>query len=155
MRSFYATHKMHVLYCSYYTIRTLISTTLTGTYEEGYTYVFEMCCYRILDIVLYIYIYCYIYILLLVIKYVYKRLNFRNIKQLCSNVALSKWYHPYVGPEDDSIRIETCCPNTIINIIKFLLCLTDTLLCIYIERNIVTGDWRKCHVMNVVVRTVH
>ena len=30
------------------------------------------------------------------------------------------------GPEDDSIRIETCCPNTIINIIKFLLCLTDT-----------------------------
>jgi len=22
------------------------------------------------------------------------------------------------GPEDDSIRIETCCPNTIINIIK-------------------------------------
>jgi len=23
------------------------------------------------------------------------------------------------GPEDDSIRIETCCPNTIINIIKF------------------------------------
>ena len=23
------------------------------------------------------------------------------------------------GPEDDSIRFETCCPNTIINIIKF------------------------------------
>ena len=23
------------------------------------------------------------------------------------------------GPEDDSMRIETCCPNTIINIIKF------------------------------------
>ena len=23
------------------------------------------------------------------------------------------------GPEDDSIRIETCCPNTIMNIIKF------------------------------------
>ena len=23
------------------------------------------------------------------------------------------------GPEDDSKRIETCCPNTIINIIKF------------------------------------
>ena len=23
------------------------------------------------------------------------------------------------GPEDDSIRIETCCPNTIINIIKY------------------------------------
>jgi len=23
------------------------------------------------------------------------------------------------GPEDDSIRIETCCPNTIINIQKF------------------------------------
>jgi len=36
------------------------------------------------------------------------------------------------GPEDDSIRIETCCPNTIINIIKVLLCLTDTSLYIYI-----------------------
>jgi len=23
------------------------------------------------------------------------------------------------GPEDDSIRIETCCPNTIINVIQF------------------------------------
>ena len=23
------------------------------------------------------------------------------------------------GPEDDSIRIETCCPNTIIDILKF------------------------------------
>jgi len=23
------------------------------------------------------------------------------------------------GPEDDSIRIETCCPNTTINVIKF------------------------------------
>jgi hypothetical protein len=23
------------------------------------------------------------------------------------------------GPEDDSIRIETCCPNTTINIIQF------------------------------------
>ena len=23
------------------------------------------------------------------------------------------------GPKDDSIRIETCCPNTVINIIKF------------------------------------
>ena len=22
------------------------------------------------------------------------------------------------GPEDDSIRIETCCPNTLINIMK-------------------------------------
>ena len=28
--------------------------------------------------------------------------------------------NPYLeGPEDDSIRIETCCPNTLINIIKF------------------------------------
>ena len=25
------------------------------------------------------------------------------------------------GPEDDSIRIETCCPNTIINIINYEL----------------------------------
>ena len=52
-------YKMHVLFCSYYAIRTLISKTLTGTYEGGYTYVFEMCCYRTLDIVA-------------VIKYVYK-----------------------------------------------------------------------------------
>ena len=29
------------------------------------------------------------------------------------------------GPEDDPIRIETCFPSTIINIIKFC-CLTDT-----------------------------
>jgi len=45
---------MHVLLRSYYTIRILISKTLTGTYEGGYTYVFEMCCYRTLDIVIYI-----------------------------------------------------------------------------------------------------
>ena len=32
------------------------------------------------------------------------------------------------GLEDDSIRNETCCPSTIINIIKVLLCLTDTSL---------------------------
>jgi len=38
---------------------------------------------------------------------------------------------PIEGPEDDSIRIETCYPNTIINIIKFWLCLTDTSLYIY------------------------
>ena len=47
-------YKMHVSLCSYYTIRILISKTLTGTYEGGYTYVFEMCCYRTLDIVIYI-----------------------------------------------------------------------------------------------------
>ena len=45
---------MHVSLCSYYTIRILISKTLTGTYEGGYTYVFEMCCYRALYIVIYI-----------------------------------------------------------------------------------------------------
>ena len=58
---------MHVSLCAYCTIRVLISKTLTGTYEGGYTYVFEMCCYRTLDIVIYIYV-CvcvYIYILLL------------------------------------------------------------------------------------------
>jgi len=32
-------YKMHVLLCSYYTIRILISKTLTGTCEGGYTYV--------------------------------------------------------------------------------------------------------------------
>jgi len=46
-------HKMHVSLCSYYTIRILISKTLSGTYEGGYTYVFEMCCCRTLDIVIY------------------------------------------------------------------------------------------------------
>jgi hypothetical protein len=46
-------YKMHVSLCSY-TIRILISKTWTGTYEGGYTYVFEMCCYRTLDIVIYI-----------------------------------------------------------------------------------------------------
>jgi len=55
-------YKMHVSVCSYYTIRIFISETLTGTYEGGYTCVFEVCCYRTLDIVL--------YILLLIIKYV-------------------------------------------------------------------------------------
>jgi len=51
-------YKMHVSLCSYCTVRILISKTVTGTYEGGYTYyVFEMCCYRTLDIVLFIYIY--------------------------------------------------------------------------------------------------
>jgi len=45
---------MHVSLCSYYTIRILISKTLTGTYGGGYTDVFEMCCYRTVDIVIYI-----------------------------------------------------------------------------------------------------
>jgi hypothetical protein len=51
-------YKMHVSLRYYYTIRILVSKTLTGTYEGGYAYVFEMCCYRTLDIVLYKYIYC-------------------------------------------------------------------------------------------------
>ena len=49
-------YKMHVSLRSYCTIRIPISKTLTGTYEGGYTYVFEMCCYRTFDIVIYIYI---------------------------------------------------------------------------------------------------
>jgi hypothetical protein len=53
---------MHVSFCSYCTIRIPISNTLTGAYEGGYTYVFEVCCYRMLDIVM----------LLLITKYVYK-----------------------------------------------------------------------------------
>jgi len=56
---------MYVSLCSYYTVRIFIAKTLTGTYEGGYTCVFETCCYRALDIVL--------YILLLITKYVYKR----------------------------------------------------------------------------------
>ena len=47
-------YKMHVSLCSYRTIRILISKTFTGTYEGGYAYVFEMCCYRTLDNVIYI-----------------------------------------------------------------------------------------------------
>ena len=47
-------YKMHVSLCSYCTIRILISKILTGTYEGGYTYVFEMCWYRNSDIVMYI-----------------------------------------------------------------------------------------------------
>ena len=47
-------YKMHVSLCYHYTISILISKTITDTCEEGYTYVFEMCCYRTLDIVMYI-----------------------------------------------------------------------------------------------------
>jgi len=38
-------YKMHVSFCSYCTIRVPISKTLTGIYEGGYTYVFDMCYY--------------------------------------------------------------------------------------------------------------
>ena len=35
-------------------------------------------------------------------------------------------------PEDDSVRVETCCPNTIINIIKFYrVCLIHRFIFIY------------------------
>ena len=47
-------YQMHVSLCSYCTVRILISKTLTGTYEGGYTYVFEMCFYITSDIVIYI-----------------------------------------------------------------------------------------------------
>ena len=47
-------YKTHVSLCSYYTIRIRISETLTGTCEGGYAYIFEMCCYRTLDIATYI-----------------------------------------------------------------------------------------------------
>ena len=36
----------------------------------------------------------------------------QHVSTLMESVSLER-------PEDDSIRIETCCPNTIINIIKF------------------------------------
>ena len=59
-------YKMHVSLCSYYTIRILISKTLTGTYEGGYKYVFEMFLqnfgYCYIYICIYIYVYIYIYI---------------------------------------------------------------------------------------------
>jgi len=47
-------YKMNVSFCSYCTIRIPISNTLTSTYERGYTYVLEMCCFRMLGIVIYI-----------------------------------------------------------------------------------------------------
>jgi len=62
-------YKMHVSLCSYCTVRILISKTLTGTYEGGYTFVFELCCYRTLDIVMYIF--------LLITKCVYKCWNIK------------------------------------------------------------------------------
>ena len=46
----------------------------------------------------------------------------KALKKLCVNVE---------GPEDDCITIETCCPNTIINIIK-LCCVWLIQHCIYI-----------------------
>jgi len=42
-------YKTHVSLCSYCAIRILISKTLTGIYEGGYTCVFEVCCYRTLN----------------------------------------------------------------------------------------------------------
>jgi len=62
-------YKTHVSLCYNYTVRILVSKTLTGTYEGGYTYVFMVCCYRQRGMLLFI----YIYILLLITKYVYKR----------------------------------------------------------------------------------
>ena len=47
-------YKMRVSFCSCYPIRMLISNTLTRTYDGGYTYVFEMCFYRTLDLVIYV-----------------------------------------------------------------------------------------------------
>jgi len=47
-------YKMHVSLCSYYTIRILISKTVTGAYGGGYTYVFYMCFNRTLGIAIYI-----------------------------------------------------------------------------------------------------
>jgi hypothetical protein len=47
-------YKMHVSLCNYYTLRMLISKTVTGACGAGYMYVFEMCCYKFFDIVVYI-----------------------------------------------------------------------------------------------------
>ena len=44
-------YQIHVS-CSYCAIRIPISETLTGMYEGGYTYALEMCCFRVLDIVI-------------------------------------------------------------------------------------------------------
>jgi hypothetical protein len=41
------TYEMHVSFCFYCKIGLPISKTLTGTYERGYTYALEMCCFRV------------------------------------------------------------------------------------------------------------
>jgi hypothetical protein len=56
--------KMHVSLCSYCTLRILISETLTGIYEGGYT--MHLRCFVIELWIL-------LYIMLLTTKYVYKR----------------------------------------------------------------------------------
>jgi len=77
-------YKMHVSLCYYYTIRILISKTLTGTYEGGYTYVFEMFCYRTSDIVIYIYKLLYIlYIKISKVLYMYIYINLNKEIKLC------------------------------------------------------------------------
>jgi len=75
-------YKMHVSLFSYYTVRILIYKTLTGTYEAGYTYVFEMCCYRTLGIVIYI-----------VANYTFKLSLFL--------ITLFVASHPYLFHDDD------------------------------------------------------
>ena len=45
---------MDMSLCSFCTIRILNSKTLTNIYEGCYTYVFDVCCYTALDIVIYI-----------------------------------------------------------------------------------------------------
>jgi hypothetical protein len=53
------------------------------------------------------------------------------------------------GPDDDSIRIETCCPNTIMNIIKFRrVSLTHHCIFIYVLN---TAGWQT---LNKAVITV-
>ena len=70
---------MHVSFCSYCTIRIPVSKTLTGTYEGVYTYVFEMCYYRTLDIVIYVIANCGICISVKTLK---------TFKKLKKNYAL-------------------------------------------------------------------
>jgi len=54
-------YKMHVSLCSYYITRILTCETLTGTYEV-HAYVFKMCFYRTLEIVIHIVVNYKIYI---------------------------------------------------------------------------------------------
>ena len=84
-------YKMYVSLCSYYTIRILISKTLTGTYEGGYTYVFEVWCYRTLDIVIYIVTKCYIYNIYIYIHvciYIYIYICVKKIHILKKNAVM-------------------------------------------------------------------
>jgi len=58
-----------------------------------------------------------------------------------------------IGPEDDSIRIETCCPNTIIIIIKFC-CVWLIHHCVFIYV-LNTSEWQTLKIKKQIVPRVY